>query len=78
MSNERFCRKGLTAMGVEHKHPIAAIRRGLRDLCGADAAGGARLVLDDDDGAQPLLQPGLHHSRDRIDRAARRERNDDE
>jgi hypothetical protein len=47
------------------------------DLRGADAAGGARLVLDDDDGAEPLLQPGLHESRNRIDRAAGRERNDD-
>ena len=63
-------------MGVEHEHPIAAIRRGLRDLRSADAAGGARLVLDDNGGAQPLLQPGLHHSCDRVDGAARRERND--
>ena len=64
-------------VGVEHEHPVAAVGRRLRRLRGADAAGRARLVLDDDGGAEPLLQAGLHHARDRIDRAARRERHDD-
>src|SRR5215831_18013326 len=73
----KVLQEGIDRMSVEHEYPVAAIRRGLRDLRGADAAGGARFVLDDDDGAEPLLQPGLYHSRDRIDRAAGRERNDD-
>ena len=73
----KVLQEGVDRMGVEHEQPVAAVRRGLRDLRGADTAGGARLVLDDDGGAKPLLQPGLHHSRDRIDRAARRKRNDD-
>jgi hypothetical protein len=64
-------------MSVEHEYPVAAIRRGLRDLRGTDAAGGAGFVLDDDDGAEPLLQPRLDHPSDRIDRAAGREWNDD-
>src|SRR5262245_36435009 len=72
----KVLQEGIDRMGVEHEYPVA-IRRGLCDLRGADASGGAGFVLDDDDGAEPLLQSGLHHPSDRIDRAAGREWNDD-
>ena len=49
----KLLQKRVDRMSVEHEQPIAAIRRGLRDLRGSNAAGCARLVLDDDDGAQP-------------------------
>ena len=64
-------------VGVEHEQPVAAVGRRLRHLRRAEASGGAGLVLDDDGGVEPLLQPGLHHAGDRVDRAARRERHDD-
>src|SRR5262250_2761517 len=71
----KVLQEGIDGMSVKHEYPVAAIRRGLRDLRGADAAGGTRFILDDDDGAEPLLQPGLHHPSNRIDRAPRREWN---
>src|SRR5215467_844946 len=63
-------------MGVEHEYQVAAVGWRLGNQRSADAAGGARLVLDDDGGAEPLLKARLHHSRDRVDRASRREWND--
>src|SRR6476646_10343373 len=73
----KVLQEGIDRMSIEHEYRVASIRRGLRHLRGADAAGGARFVLDDDDGAEPLLQPALRHPSDRIDRAAGRKWNDD-
>jgi hypothetical protein len=42
----KVLQEGIDRMSVEHEYPVAAIRRGLRDLRGADAAGGARFVLN--------------------------------
>jgi hypothetical protein len=54
-----------------------AVRRRLRDLIGAERAGSTRLVLDHDRLAQPLRDIGAENPRHRIDRAARRIRNDE-
>jgi hypothetical protein len=62
---------------VEHEQPGVAVRRRFGEHRGAGRAGGARLVLDDDVGAEPLLQPGLHQPRKRVGRAAGRKRHDE-
>jgi hypothetical protein len=45
-------------VGIEHEQPAAAVRRGLRDLRGTNAAGGARPVLDDDVPPSRCCSPG--------------------
>ena len=63
-------RVGLTLGALPVSLAIAAT-----SACAATSS--RRFVFDDYDGAEPLLQTGLHHSRDRIDRAAGRKRYDD-
>ena len=77
VSNGSVCRNGLTAW-VSNTNSQLLPSGGDFATCAAPMlAGGAGLVLDDDGGAEPLLQPGLHHACDRIDRAAGRERHHD-
>jgi hypothetical protein len=54
-----------------------AIGRRLRDQVGADGAGGAGLVLDDDRLSEALGQLGGHEARHRIGSAPRREAHED-
>src|SRR5262249_27262420 len=54
-----------------------AVRLAFRDEVGADRAGGARLVLDDDGLAEPLAHLLPDQPRHEIDAAARRKADDD-
>jgi len=64
-------------MGIEHHRIRVAVGGALRDEGRADRTRRAGLVLDDELLAQRVLQPRAEDARQRIDRASRRERNDE-
>ncbi|MGY4456137.1 hypothetical protein ACVWYI_000097 [Bradyrhizobium sp. LB13.1] len=59
---------------IEGDQERGAVRRALGDLRRAERAGGARLVLDNDDAVELGLQMALEQPRHRIGRSARRKR----
>ena len=61
-------------MRVERHQQRGSVRCAFRDLRGPDRAGRARLVLHNHDAVEPRLQRRLQHPRQRVGRAARRER----
>src|SRR5664279_4358085 len=64
-------------MGVEHEQPGVAVGWRFHHQAGADAAGSARLIFDDQGCVESLLQAGLDHARDGIGRATRWKWHDD-
>ena len=59
-------------VGVEDEHEGVAVGRALRHVLGADDAGGAGAVLDDELLLERLAELGGEQARQRVDRAARR------
>ncbi len=63
--------------GFRRHQQRVAVGLGLRDRVGADAAGRARAVLDNERLPEGRLQMRLHQPRDQVGPTAGRERNDD-